>query len=105
MKTRTALILALRLVVLAIAIWLIATLVDFGLPLQWVAIFVGGSLAIGSVLTFLIEPLMRKAIPDLDARQRAIVGFVLPRRVVVAIRIAYIVLGSAAAAWGLTAPL
>ncbi len=104
MTTRAILVLAARLVALAFVIWIVSSLVVLGLPLQWVAIFLGGTLAIANVLSFLIEPLMRKAIPDLDARQRAIFGYALPRRVLIAIRIAYIVLGSAAAAWGLTTP-
>lgn len=105
MKTWAVVIIAIRIAALAFTIWVLSILVGQGLPLQWVAIFFGGILAFGSALAFLVEPFMRRAVPDLEARERALLGYSVPRRVVIPIRIAYLVLGSAAAVWGLTTPL
>ena len=102
MMIKAILVLAARLIVLALVIWIVWVLV---LPLQWVAILFGGLLAFGNALSFLTEPLIRKVIPDIDARQRALVGYSLSPRIVIVKRVVLIVLGAAAAIWGLTNPV
>lgn len=105
MTTKAILVLTGRLIILAIIIWIVWSQVRLGLPLQWVAIFFGGILAIGNALSFVTEPLIRKLIPDIDARQRKVFGYTPSPRAVIAKRVILIGLGTAAAAWGLLTPL
>ena len=102
MSPRILVIAAARIAVLAGAAWVIWALVRAGLPLQWPAIVLGGGMALAMVLTFLIDPLFRRAVPDLEARVHAVLGYSVPRTVQITVRVAYLVAGSAALIWGLT---
>ena len=102
MSPRILVIAVARIAILAGAAWVVWALVRAGLPLQWPAIVLGGGMALAMALTFLIDPLFRRAAPDLEARVHAVLGYSVPRTVQITVRVAYLVAGLAALIWGLT---
>ncbi len=101
MKLRAIIVLTAQAAALLFVVWLGWVLVWLGFPLQWLAIGVGGTFAGAAALSFLVQPLFDRALPDLDAKWRAQLGYSVPRPVRTAIHIAYIVFGGAAVVWGL----
>jgi|688.fasta_scaffold804216_1 hypothetical protein len=101
MPIRAYVIIAVRLIVLAGLVWLVSVLVSAGLPLQWVAIFFGGIFVLTSALGLVFNPMIYRAFPHYEERFAGVVGYRMPRRVRIALMIAYLILGGAALAWGL----
>ncbi|MDQ3124276.1 MAG: hypothetical protein M3Q74_01540 [Pseudomonadota bacterium] len=102
MPIRAYVIIAVRLIVLAGMVWFVSVLVRSGLPLQWVATFFGGIFVLTSAAGLVFNPVIYRAFPQYEERAAAVVGYRLPRRVQTALMIAYLVLGGAALAWGLS---
>lgn len=100
MKLRGIIVITVRIASVLFVAWLCWVLVRLGFPLQWLAIGIGGALAGSAALSFLVQPLFDRAVPDIDAKWRAQLGYSVPRTVQNAVRIAFIVFGGAAAIWG-----
>ena len=100
MKLRAIVVMTVQVASVLFVVWFGWVLVWLGFPLQWLAIGVGGTFAGAAALSFLVQPLFDRALPNLEARRRAMMGYSIPRGVQTAIHIAYIVFGGTAAVWG-----